>query len=199
MIHETGHAVTAILTGGRVESISLFSNTGGLAITRHRSVGGRILTLLSGYPAASLFSVFIIYGLTQDWYEQLAMVLAVILVYNLLFWVRNAVGWVWVLSVLASLYFIYTNGFMSVFEHVLTLIGGVIVIQAFLSTWIIFVISIKDRHSAGDAALLEKETKVPSFIWGFLFLFQGTVSFALALFIWFGGDLYLIVEILNYI
>jgi len=194
LIHETGHALTAILTGGRVQSISLFKNTGGLAITSHRGLIGRVITLFAGYPTASLFSVLYIYALSEGWYRYIAITLSVILIYNLIFWVRNIVGWVWILSVLGGLYFLYTNHYWSGFEISLTIIGLTLLIQAFLSSWVIFAMTLKDHDQAGDASLLANTTKIPSVFWGSLFVLQGIVLFILGIIIWLGFDVITMVQ-----
>jgi uncharacterized membrane protein len=194
LIHETGHALIAILTGGRVQSISLFTNTGGLAVTSHRGLMGRVMTLFAGYPTASLFSVVYIYALSEGWYEYIAMTLAVILIYNLIFWVRNIMGWVWILSVLGGLYFLYTNQYWSGFQISLTIIGLTLLIQAFLSSWVIFSMTLKDKYQAGDASMLANTTKIPSIVWGGIFVLQGASFFILGVFIWLGYDVITILQ-----
>ncbi|MCR6110791.1 M50 family metallopeptidase [Bacillus sp. A301a_S52] len=186
MIHETGHAVAAILTGGRVSSISLFANTGGLAITRHRSTFGRFLTLLAGYPFASLFSVLFLYALGQNWIMPSVLTLTAILVYNLIFWVRNLTGWVWIVSVLSVLYFLYANNYLQWLEWLLTIIGIMLLTQAFLSTWVLFTLTLNEKNETGDAGLLEELTKIASIIWSTLFLTQGVICFILGISIWLG-------------
>ena len=53
--HEAGHAVAAILAGRSVQGIRLHSDTSGVTLTKGRPTGvGMVITLLAGYPAASL-------------------------------------------------------------------------------------------------------------------------------------------------
>ena len=53
--HEAGHAVAATLTGRSLSGIRLHSDTSGVTVTRGRPTGpGMVITLLAGYPAASL-------------------------------------------------------------------------------------------------------------------------------------------------
>ncbi len=53
--HEAGHAVAATLTGRSLRGIRLHSDTSGVTVTRGRPTGvGMVITLLAGYPAASL-------------------------------------------------------------------------------------------------------------------------------------------------
>lgn len=188
MIHESAHAIVATLTGGQVVSISIFRNTAGLAEFRHRSWLGRVLTYVAGYPLASLISVLYIYALSLELFLYIGMALFLLLVYNLLFWVRNAVGWFWVLTVILGLSYLYFNEYMYWYEMMLTVIGLSLLVQAFLTSWIIFVLSIKRKHHAGDATMLAKATFLPVSFWGFLFLVQGTFFFIVGGLIWFGFD-----------
>ena len=53
--HEAGHAVAATLTGRSLQGIRVHSDTSGVTLTRGRPTGpGMVITLLAGYPAASL-------------------------------------------------------------------------------------------------------------------------------------------------
>lgn len=53
--HEAGHAVAATLAGRSLRGIRLHSDTSGVTLTRGKPAGvGMVLTLLAGYPAASV-------------------------------------------------------------------------------------------------------------------------------------------------
>lgn len=52
LIHETGHGLTALLTGGRIDQIRVFPNGSGVATT---AGGARWLILPAGYLGAALF------------------------------------------------------------------------------------------------------------------------------------------------
>lgn len=63
-VHETGHALTGMLTGRRVDAIRLDATGGGSTTTAGREVGlGRILTTFAGYPAPALASLGIVAAL----------------------------------------------------------------------------------------------------------------------------------------
>lgn len=56
--HEAGHAVAATLTGRSLQGIRLHSDTSGVTLTRGKPSGrGMVITLLAGYPAASLIGL----------------------------------------------------------------------------------------------------------------------------------------------
>lgn len=55
IVHEAGHALTALLTGRRLNGIRLHSDTSGLTLSSGRPRGlGMILTAAAGYPTPSL-------------------------------------------------------------------------------------------------------------------------------------------------
>lgn len=58
IVHESGHAVTAVLCGRRLQSIRLRSDTSGLTVTKGRPRGfGMVMTLLVGYITPSLLGL----------------------------------------------------------------------------------------------------------------------------------------------
>lgn len=97
--HEAGHAVIALVSGRRLNGITLHSDTSGLTVSTGRSTGpGMVLTLFAGYPAVSLL------GLGGAWLDvaNLAHVLlwaTVVLLAAMLLALRNAYG---VLSVVVT-------------------------------------------------------------------------------------------------
>jgi hypothetical protein len=56
------------------------------------------------------------------------------------------------------------------------LIGAVVFVDAWVSSLIILIISIKDAKNAGDAKNLQQLTYLPSFIWGLFFFAQATIA-----------------------
>ncbi len=188
LIHETGHATMARLTGGRVRSISLFSNTEGVAQTSHTSWVGQVLTALAGYPFASLLSVLFIYALSAGFSAHAAAVLALLLLANLFLWVRNLIGWLWVLSVIGLLlvFYVYANPFY--FELTLTVLSLILLIQAWVSAWVIFSLSVKRKQRAGDATILAEYTRVPAVLWGSFFFIQASFFFLIGTALFFGVE-----------
>ncbi|MEV0293752.1 M50 family metallopeptidase [Nocardia sp. NPDC050710] len=56
--HEGGHALFALLTGRRLNSITLHSDTSGLTVSSGKPYGlGMILTAMAGYPAPALLGL----------------------------------------------------------------------------------------------------------------------------------------------
>ncbi len=62
-VHEAGHGMTAVLTGGRFEHFRVFDNGAGVALT----VGGsRFLVLQMGYLGAALFGAILLYAANRS-------------------------------------------------------------------------------------------------------------------------------------
>jgi hypothetical protein len=97
--HEGGHAVVALLSGRKLNGITLHSDTSGLTVSTGKSTGpGMVFTLLAGYPAVSLL------GLADAWLDVANLVhvllwATVALLAMMLLALRNAYG---VLSVVLT-------------------------------------------------------------------------------------------------
>src|SRR5512141_1767924 len=74
-VHEAGHGLAAILTGGRFEGFQVFPNGAGLALTRG---GSPFLVLQMGYLGAALFGAILLYATNRTKHVNLvALVIGV--------------------------------------------------------------------------------------------------------------------------
>jgi hypothetical protein len=92
IVHEGGHAVTAVLTGRRLTGIRLHSDTSGLTLSVGRPSGpGMVATAAAGYLAPSLVGLV---GVVLLAFDQVTVMLwaAVVLLLAMLIMVRNAYG-----------------------------------------------------------------------------------------------------------
>ncbi|GAB2626160.1 M50 family metallopeptidase [Streptomyces capparidis] len=97
--HEGGHGLAALLTGRRLEGITLHSDTSGLTVSRGRPTGpGMVLTAAAGYTAPPLLGAGGAWLLAAGHITALLWT-AIALLAALLVMVRNAFG---VLSVLVT-------------------------------------------------------------------------------------------------
>ena len=72
-LHEIGHALMAILTGGRVDAIEVSAETGGLAAT---AGGIRCLVLIGGYVGSAILgNIFIAAGVIGNKFSKILSVL----------------------------------------------------------------------------------------------------------------------------
>lgn len=92
IVHEGGHAVTAVLTGRRLTGIKLHSDTSGLTLSTGRPSGpGMVATAAAGYLAPSLAGLV---GVVLLAFDQVTVMLwaATALLLAMLVMVRNAYG-----------------------------------------------------------------------------------------------------------
>ncbi|QLY34510.1 M50 family metallopeptidase [Nocardia huaxiensis] len=165
--HEGGHAFTALLTGRRLNSIRLHSDTSGLTVSSGKPYGlGMILTMAAGYPAPALLGLGYA-ALLGAHRITLMLWLTILLLAALLLKVRNLYG------------------LLSVF-----VIGGVIFAVswfgtdtaqsalAYLAAWFLLLAAVRpvlelQRNRAhepnSDADQLARLTRIPGLLWVLLF------------------------------
>ncbi|MBB5172513.1 M50 family metallopeptidase [Texcoconibacillus texcoconensis] len=161
----------------------------GVAETAHSFWLGQVLTSFAGYPFASVVSVSGVWAVVNDYVLYAAAVLGVLLLINGLLWVRNLVGWLWVVISFVGLAWLKAQGYDEWFSLLIQAVVIIVWIQAFTGSLIIFVLSVKSGDRAGDATILARSTFIPSFIWGFVFALQGLFFFVVGLYLWSGGAL----------
>jgi hypothetical protein len=110
-VHESGHAIVALLVGRRVTAIHLRPDASG--VTVHYGSGGRVrrvLTSAAGYPAPGLL------GLAGAWLvgrrepRLWLIVLLVLGVVNVVLWIRNFFGFVVMAAWLGALGWLTVRG-----------------------------------------------------------------------------------------
>lgn len=175
MYHEDGHALMSLLTFGKIKKIDIFYNTEGLITHTSKNRFLRFLVTLAGYPFASAMAWVLAYLYLQEDYEKLCYLIAGTGVINLIFWVRNLYGIIWLI----------TFGTMTVLTYfyvpqlnilLIKLIVAVTMYASVKSAFDVLSLSIKKPKDAGDATTLRKSTMIPTFIWGSLFFAQSILA-----------------------
>ena len=131
-VHESGHAVVAVLVGRKVTAIHLRPDSSG--VTLHYGRGGRIrrlATAAAGYPAPGLLALAGAWLLVHRSGRTWLVVLLILGVVNVVLWIRNLFGLVvaaaWIGTV-GWLIFRGTAGaiaFVSAFAVWFLVLGGV--------------------------------------------------------------------------
>lgn len=170
MIHETGHALTALFTSGSVLRMELLSNTEGNAVTKSNSKLASTLVALMGYPASSAIALLFFYLLKTDNHITILWSLAGIAAIDLIFFVRNRFGIFWLSTFLiimaAVLYF--KNPFL---QYAFSVFFSLIILtDSLISAIQLLIISILTPKKAGDAKNLKNFTKIPAMFWALLFV-----------------------------
>ena len=168
-LHEFGHALVALCTGGQVNKIELFKDTSGTTTTQSSSRLSAFLTSLAGYPFAVSVAWLSFYLTGQGAAQGLVVGLSVLFFIMLLFWIRNGYGVLWVLLFCgANVALIYWGGDPYV-RYAAIFYATMILVESVTSALVLLFLTVRDAQKAGDAANLAKITHVPAFVWGLLF------------------------------
>jgi hypothetical protein len=165
LLHESGHALTAILLSGEALEIKLNSNTSGSALTKTNSKGKAFLISLSGYPFAAISSCGLIALAVNQHYRTGFFILVSLAVINLIVFVRNTYGVFWLITF--SILMLLSNWYAypivaSVFFLFISLIAF---IEGITSTAYILFLGITKPSKAGDLSNMAKTSKIPVFFW----------------------------------
>ncbi|MCR4857350.1 MAG: M50 family metallopeptidase [Bacteroidales bacterium] len=169
-LHEFGHALMALVTGGSVDKIELFRDTSGTTTTKSSSRFSAILVSLAGYPFAASVAWLSFYLIRQGAEQGLVIGLSILFVVMLLFWIRNWYGALWVVLFCVGNGLLLYYGEPDWLHYVALFYAVMILVESVTSTITIIVLAIRDGDKAGDATNLAKTTHVPAFFWALLFL-----------------------------
>lgn len=167
--HEAGHAVAAMLTGRSLQGIRLHSDTSGVTLTRGKPKGmGMVVTLLAGYPSASLVGLAVAAGASAGHSVAVLGLMALLLALMFLK-IRNLYGALVVLALGSLLtfatWYVPQNllvGLVYGLAWVLLLAGPRPVVELALNR--------SRTTSNSDAAQLARLTRVPQLFWVTLWL-----------------------------
>jgi hypothetical protein len=97
-----------------------------------------------------------------------------LLLINLILWVRNTFGIIWliVMGVITAAFYMYANSKVQSYYGVFC--ASILLFQSIHSAFTLLIISVKSANKAGDAKNLSTFTYIPAVIWALLFF-----SFAL--------------------
>ena len=159
-----------LITNGEVYKVSLNPDTSGEAVTGHSSFLSKFLVALSGYPMAALASAGIYWCISGENYRLFFIIFIVIAVVNLMLWVRNGFGIIWLLIfIAANVALLYFKNKMA-YEICAYMFASIVFLENIFSSLTLLVIAWKKPQSAGDASNLAKLTKIPSLVWALIFV-----------------------------
>jgi hypothetical protein len=169
LIHESGHAIMSLLTGGGVVNIKLSADTSGAAQTKSKYWIGKFLTSLAGYPVSSAVAWLFFWLINQQQTNYVFYIIVSLVFINLILWVRNTFGMIW-LVVMGSIYvliYLYTS--LTIQSYFTTFCAGIILFQSVYSSFTLLIISVKQPTKAGDAKNLKEFTFIPALFWASAF------------------------------
>ncbi len=163
-LHEISHGLAAVLTGGRIVSIGLSIDEGGVCVTRG---GWRFVVLSAGYLGSLLFgALFLLLGGRR---RRAPGVIALIGLFTLvvtLLYVRSWFGFLYGLAA-AAVFLVAARLQPAVSEMLLAAVG---VMSCLYAVWDIASDVLLRSVPISDAAALANLTGIPGIIWGLLWV-----------------------------
>lgn len=172
VIHESGHAFIALL-GGHIEKIALLSDSEGVTYGPESGKMEGIFCSMAGYICSSFMGFASFWLIRKNRYTLLIGILLGILFINLILWVRNPFGTIWIVTFAFGFLLLLIKGKQTVINHFLLLIASILLVDSIKSAFEIFEMSIMHPKFAGDASNLSILTSfIPAQAWGIFFFVQ---------------------------
>lgn len=169
--HESGHALTTLLLGGRIYHIKIHYNLEGTTLTESRNKFTLFLISISGYVFASVVSYMGFFSISTQTPLLFLVGFIILLAFHLILHIRNGFGIVW------SIIFLALNGFLILYTPCVAcpyvcFLSTIMLVESVIASGFIFILGIRQPAQAGDASVLAKFTRIPAWFWGLFFLVQ---------------------------
>ncbi|OAA70402.1 hypothetical protein ISF_02376 [Cordyceps fumosorosea ARSEF 2679] len=159
--HEFGHAITAVCTGGRVKSISLDPNEGGVT----KMVGGiSAITLPAGYLGSSIIGALLTFCGFNIVASKVASIVLGVCFLLTLWWGKR--DWLTILTVLLAVGLIIACWFIKHAEALRFVVLFIGVMSSLYSVWDICDDLILRKVNSSDASVFAKRYGGSSQCWG---------------------------------
>ena len=170
LVHEAGHAFATLLLSGEVIAVNLFADTSGTTVTKAKGKFPQALIALAGYPVSALTGWLFLFLMHKGYYLYVLFILTSIALIIMILSLRNVYGLFWAGTfVILNLLLIYFNN-KSLIYMFATFYSVIIFTDAIISSFVLLALSILQPKKAGDAANLQKITKIPSAAWAIMLL-----------------------------
>lgn len=167
--HELSHGFAAILTGGRIVKIELFTNGAGLCTTQ----GGMAFVIsFMGYAGAIIWgaSIYKLALANKKTVKIITFIFLLIFAVTTLLWVRDLLTLI-IVGVLAGLFYLKWKLDLTYMPLLLQLTGLLVLLNAVLSP-----LHLLDGRHLGDGAALSSLTGIPEIVWVILWSSIGIVT-----------------------
>lgn len=172
LIHETGHAAVALL-GGHLHTITLLENSEGVTFGNRPIWLVSVLTSAAGYSFSSFMAFFSFWLLYRQKQILLIDILLGIMFLNMLLWVRNLFGLIWLACISILFLIIFIRGNQTIRNNLLLVIATILLVDSLKSSFEVLFLSWFHPRYAGDASNLADLTSIiPVKLWGILFFTQ---------------------------
>ena len=163
LAHELGHAVTALVLGGKVTRLSVRLDASGETLTL---VGGRAANLrlalfsLAGYPAPGLLGLLAAWASDSGDHRTFLLVGAVVIGLVLVLWVRNPWGLVVCAAIVVGLWLAATNAADGVTRTVTLAAAWTFTIGGLRASWSVATGRARPRTGLDDALRVAQLSRV---------------------------------------
>lgn len=179
LVHESGHALVALATGRRLNSITLHSDTSGLTVSSGRQTGpGMIATAAAGYLAPAVLGLLIA-ALVQADRTMWALWFALGALALMLLYIRNWFGLLVVAIAGVAVAAIVWNAPDRVQHAAALLAAWFMLIAAPRTALELWSHRRRRRSRTTDADVLARLTHIPAVLWVGVFLVLNLAALAL--------------------
>jgi hypothetical protein len=172
LMHETGHALAALVTGGSVFRVEVNALQGGMTYT---AGGNRLIILSAGYLGSSLIGALVLWAAShRTMSKYVAEIFGMLIVVETAFWVRDLFTCIFA-SAMGIFCMILGWKLRGVFERLfMQLVGAVSCLYAVFDIFddVVRRIFIGGTVTFGksDAQALAEITFIPSLVWGVVWI-----------------------------
>ncbi len=163
-VHECGHAVATLLVGGRVNSITIRPDTGGLThslVPAGRIAGGIVAS--AGYLGAAAVGCLLIAATrVERWAHAVLLGIGIFMFVTLVVWMRNLFGAAVVLAWGVALVVFARHGVASWVRFFLSLLAIQVALDSVYDIRVLFLI---DRAAQSDAMTMQQLFLLPAWVW----------------------------------
>lgn len=177
-LHELGHGLAAVLTGGRIVSIKLTADQGGLATT---AGGWELLVIPAGYIGSMLFGGLILLAAARSRADKLiSLLIAMTVAAVTLLFVRNLFGFAFGLAFAGAMAAMGRWGGAALNDFMLRLLGLTSILYAVIDIYSDLIVR---TVPSSDASAMSRLLFGPPAMWGVLWMLLalGAAAFFLKL------------------
>jgi hypothetical protein len=168
-VHELGHGIAALLSGGSFDRFELFSD-GGLAHTRSNRMLARAFVCAGGLCGPAVVGgVFLALARDVRWARFVLGTFGAFMALSLVIWTRSAYGWVFGAFVAGSALFVALKASAAVSRIVLVFVGVQLALSVYTGGGYLFTRHVKfeNGHSGpSDTETMSLAIGLPYWFWG---------------------------------
>ncbi|MHA7264441.1 M50 family metallopeptidase [Arthrobacter sp. TMN-37] len=170
VVHELGHACSALMVGRRVTGITLKLDSSGTTTSFGRGGFRSVWAGFWGYPVPAVIGAGLVWAGLTGWGPAAMSAGTAVMVLTVLF-IRNAAGLLILLGTIAAaagLILLVPPEFTG---HLVVGLGLALLVGSVRDLLNVTMVHLRHRHrlESSDAYLLSRRTSVPSAVWLFLF------------------------------